>query len=123
ISSAIDDHDVIPAQAGIQSPKFRRPPWTPAFAGVTAGFSHREAGPARRQTNPAARRFEHVIARHLHDIAAPIELLGLVFEEIGRRERVAIGLDIAVPSIVADRRVAPAEFPPGMLGADPPAIE
>src|SRR6202040_4406857 len=80
--------------------------------------SDREASPARRQPHPAPRRFEHVVARHLDDVGTPIELLGVVLEEIGRGEGVAIGLDIAVPGIAGDRRVAPAEFPAGVLGAD-----
>src|SRR5690348_8837897 len=114
----------------------RRSRRVPAFASSCAGSisrgtkperrektSDREAGPARRQTAAAARRFEHVIACHLDDIGAPIELLGFVFEEIGGGEGVAIGLDIAVAGRVANRRVAPAEFPAGVLGADPPAVE
>ena len=57
------------------------------------------------------RRLEHEISGHLHDIGAPIELLHLVFEKI------AAGTGIAPARIARDRRVAPAEFPPGMLGA------
>src|SRR5438094_2493242 len=86
-------------------------------------LSNRETGPARRQPHATTRRLEHVVAGHLHDVGAPIELLGFVLEEIGRRKRVAIGLHIAMAGLIADRRVAPAEFPAGVLSADPPAIE
>src|SRR5215831_1307941 len=82
-------------------------------------FSYRETGAARRQLHAAACRFEHVIARHLHNVGAPVKLLGLVLEKIGRGERIAISLDIAMAT--GERRVAPAEFPAGMLGAEPPA--
>src|SRR5204862_4905119 len=110
------------------TPRSRR---APAFASSCAGsisrgteprrplHSDRETGPPRRQPHPAARRLKHVVPRHLHDIGAPIELLGFVFEEIRRREGITIGLDIAMTGLVADRRVAPAEFPAGVLGADP----
>src|SRR4051794_27674128 len=113
----------------------RRSRRAPAFASSCAGSisrgtesrrpprSDRKAGPPRRQPDAAARRLQHVIARHLHDVGAPIELLGFVLEEIGGREGVAIGLDVAVAGLIADRCIAPAEFPAGMLGADPPAIE
>src|SRR5262249_5599177 len=75
--------------------------------------SNREAAAAGRELHTATGRLEHVIARHLHDVGAPVELLGLVLEEIGCRERIAIGLDITTTA--GDRRVAPAEFPAGML--------
>src|SRR5436190_12318589 len=96
----------------------RRSMRAPAFASSCAGSisrgteprrpprSDRKSGSPRRQPHAAACRLEHVIARHLHDVGAPIELLGFVLEEIGGGEGVAIGLDIAVPGLVADRRVA-----------------
>jgi len=63
------------------------------------------------------RRLEHEISGHLHDIGAPIELLHLVFEKIAAGIGIAVGFHIAPARIARDRRVAPAEFPPGMLGA------
>src|SRR5207237_8374963 len=57
------------------------------------------------------------------DIGAPIELLRLVFEKVGAGEGIAIGFDIAPGEVAGDRRIAPAEFPAGMLGADAPALE
>ena len=69
------------------------------------------------------RRREHEISGHLHDIGAPIELLHLVFEKIAAGKGIAVGFHIAPARIARDRRVAPAEFPPGMLGAQPPSFE
>jgi hypothetical protein len=54
---------------------------------------------------------------------APIELLHRVFEKICAGESVAISFDITPARISRDRRIAPAEFPPGMLGAKAPALE
>jgi hypothetical protein len=50
-------------------------------------------------------------------------MLRLVFKTIAGAESVVISFHIAPASIVRDRRVASAEFPPGMLGAEPPAFE
>jgi len=69
------------------------------------------------------RRREHEISGHLHDIGALIELLDLVFKKITAGEGIAVGLHIAPARTTLDRRVAPAEFPCGMLGAQPPAFE
>src|SRR5438045_1084819 len=84
---------------------------------------HREPGASRRQADAAAGRLDHVIAGHLHDVCAPVELLLLVFEKIAAGESVTVGFDIAPAGIAGNRRVAPAEFPAGMLGADAPALE
>jgi hypothetical protein len=59
----------------------------------------------------------------LHDVGAPIELLWLVFKKIGAGESVAICFDKTAGWIAGNRRVAPAEFLAGMLGADTPAFE
>src|SRR4051794_14425914 len=85
--------------------------------------SDRETGAAPRQLDAAPGRFQHVISGRLYDVGAPVQWLGLVFEEIGRGKRIAIGLDIAMAGGVAERCVAPAELPAGMLGADPPGVE
>ena len=69
------------------------------------------------------RRLEHEISGHLHDIGAPIELLHLVFEKIAAGKGIAVGFHIAPARIARDRRVAPAEFPSGMLGTQAPAFE
>ena len=76
---------------------------------------HGESGAAGREANAAVGRLNHVMG-HLHNIGAPIELLRLVFEKIGAGEGVAIGFD-------KTGRIAPAEFPAGMLGAEAPAFE
>jgi len=60
---------------------------------------------------------------HLQDVGAPLELLRRVLEEIRACEGIAISFDIAPAGIAHNRRVAPAEFPPGMLGANAPALE
>ena len=52
--------------------------------------------------------------------SAESELLRLVLEKIAAGESVAIGFHIAPARIARDRRVAPAESPPGMLRTEPP---
>ena len=69
------------------------------------------------------RGLDHEISGHLHNVGAPIKLLHLVFEKIAAGKSVAIGFHIAPARIARDWRVAPAEFPSGMLGAQPPAFE
>src|ERR1700730_7481644 len=82
-----------------------------------------KAGAAWREVDAAARRLDHVISGHLRDVGAPIELLQLVFEKIYAGEGVAISFDIAPAGIAGNRRIAPAEFPAGMLGANAPALQ
>jgi hypothetical protein len=67
--------------------------------------------------------FDHVIAGHLHNVGAPIELLRLVFEKIVADKGLAICFDKTAARIARNWRIAPAEFPAGMLGADAPAFE
>jgi len=68
-------------------------------------------------------RLEHEISVHLHDIGAPVKLLHLVLEKIAAGEGIAVGFHIALATVTRDRRVAPAEFPSGMLGTQAPAFE
>jgi len=50
-------------------------------------------------------------------------LLRLVFEKIVAGKGIAICLDKTAARIAGNGRIAPAEFPSGMLGADAPAFE
>jgi hypothetical protein len=79
--------------------------------------------PHRRQRHTEANHLQHEIARHLDDIGPPVQLLQLVGEKVRLGEGVAIDLDMALDRVIGGKRVAPADRPAGMLGADPPALQ
>ena len=83
----------------------------------------RKSRVARRKADAAKRRLDHEISGHLPNVGAPLKLLRLVFEKIAAGESVAIGFDIAPTRIARDWRIAPAELPSGLLGAQPPVFE
>src|SRR3954464_4500027 len=97
--------------------------WRHNSRALDGRFHQFRARPEGRQPDSETLHLEHEIAGHLNDVRAPVELLQVVGEEIGLGEGIAINFDQALRRAAGAERVAPADRPAGMLGADAPALQ